>query len=498
MEGNDMPADTQARLYATIKATPELHKAYDNADKPTAYMLLTQYTRKLLQSHPYESFSTPTLVNGFSVVGAPSKDWQTSFVENDKQANSEKPAEAPDPDELVVVYDFASSGLLEQFMGVVHQGQTLQPTGSISATGSDLAVGRADHWSPGTNSLDSFSTLDHAMRTVAAGALTAFAPSLRGQKVNVVIIDQGLHAASIPASNWGGGLDWIPGPPSTPVLAGTASRTSHGMMMARTILALAPDAVLYDVPLIPEERIASVDAFFSGLSSAQAVYAKLDREIVKRRTDDPTNPQYRGPWIFVNAWAIFDRATETSLGDYTENKNTSAGGHPLIAVIKSLIGQRGFDVIFAAGNCGDFDASPRCGERDRGPGSSIWGANALSEVITAGAVSSAETWIGYSSQGPGPSAHLAARKPDLCAPSNFRDTRDAAALNSGTSTACAMTAGVVAALRSNPGWNQTLVLPAKMQAALISGARKTQSTGWNGRLGNGILDAAGAIGNLPP
>lgn len=490
-----MPAGTRARLYATIKATPELHKAYDSADRSTAFDLVTRYTQMLLQGHPYESFSTPALINGFNVVGVPSKDWKAAFGRDEKKSDPEKISPA---DELIVVYDFASPDLGEQFAKVVHQGQTIAPDAPISGSGADLGVGGADHWSPGTNSLDAFSTLAHAKQTVAAGALTAHNPSLLGRGVNVVIIDQGLDAASIPANNWGGGLDWIPGPASTPILAGTAPRTSHGMMIARTILALAPAAVLYDVPLIPAERIASVKDFFSGVSSAQAIFIELEKEILKRRAQNPIDPQHRGPWIFVNAWAIFDRATEAFPGDYTENNNTSLGGHPLIAQIRRMVAQLDFDFVFAAGNCGDFDASPRCGERDRGPGSSIWGANALSEVITAGAVSSAETWIGYSSQGPGPSAHLEAHKPDLCAPSNFRDDRDAAAVNSGTSTACAMTAGVVAALRSNPKWNQILVPPAKMHAALISGARKTQWAGWNERLGNGILDADATIGKLPP
>ena len=119
------------------------------------------------------------------------------------------------------------------------------------------------------------------------------------------------------------------------------------------------------------------------------------------------------------------------------------------------------DVIFAAGNCGEFCGSRRCGGVDRGPGRSIWGANALPEVITAGAVLTNEMWAGYSSQGPGPSIHgLASDKPDLCAPSNFRETTDAAVHNTGTSAACAVTAGIVAALRSKPNWYQNSVSPA--------------------------------------
>jgi hypothetical protein len=468
-----------------VKATRELHEAYDNPDKPTAFKLLTEYTQKLLLEHPYEKFSTPTLIESLRVVGAPSKDWKAAFVGATEYPDldlNKIPSDSPIPDELIIVYDFASSSLLEQFTDVLHQGQTLDRNAPISASGVDLAAGSTDHWCPGTNSLDSFGVRTKARQTVTASALSG--AGLRGGRVNVVIIDQGLHQASLPAANWGGGLISSGTPP------GSADRTSHGMMIARSILDLAPDAILYDVPLVPEERIASVGPF---LSSAHAAFIQLLLAILISRP----KPRWSGPWILVNAWAIFDRSTESPLGDYTENTNGSPFGHPLIALVRLMTSPLNLDVIFAAGNCGEFCGSPRCGKLDRGPGRSIWGANALPEVITAGAVSSAETWIGASSQGPGPGGpRLEPRKPDLCAPSNFREDDDAAVLNSGTSAACAITAGVVAALRSNPIWYQHLVSAAQMRNALISSARQTQLPGWNGRLGHGILDAAGAMATL--
>jgi hypothetical protein len=60
-----------------------------------------------------------------------------------------------------------------------------------------------------------------------------------------------------------------------------------------------------------------------------------------------------------------------------------------------------------------------------------------------------------------------------------------------------MTAGVVAALRSNPRWRQYQVPPAQMHAALTSGARKTLWPAWDERLGHGILDAQRTISRLP-
>jgi hypothetical protein len=61
-----------------------------------------------------------------------------------------------------------------------------------------------------------------------------------------------------------------------------------------------------------------------------------------------------------------------------------------------------------------------------------------------------------------------------------------------------MTAGVVAALRGNPKWDQFSVVPEALKAALTGSARKPLGPpGWDDRLGFGILDAAATIVRLP-
>lgn len=475
-----MTTSPTLRLYAMLKVTPELEEIYKAKD----YAKLTAYTEKILQKPLYGSAN---LISTFGAVAAPSRDWKPAFVGDDGGS-------APSLDELAVVYEFKDGGSQSQFVEITQKVRKIQPGADIRGVGADIGVGSADsHWCPGQARLATFGDRADARRTINAEALTGAA--LYGQNVNVVIIDQGLNKAAIDPRNWGGGFSWT-GIPGNPVTVGTAPRTSHGMMIARSILDLAPAAVLYDVPLIPD-RIASVDKFFDimSTSSAQAVYQTILDEIDARRS----TPPWTGPWILVNAWAIFDRETESLSGNYTENNAIDFGfDHPLIEKVKKAVAVKKIDVIFAGGNCGEFCPSRRCGGRDRGPGHSIWGANALPEVITAGAVRCDETWAGYSSQGPGPGKNtLAHAKPDIGAPSDFCETDDASVRNSGTSAACGVTAGIVAALRSYPGWYQTLVTPQKMRQALIDGARKTQGPNWNGRTGNGILDARGAMGRLP-
>jgi hypothetical protein len=467
-----MATDYQFRLYATWRRTPDLFGRYSTAVSHRNLDELTQYTRALLTGKPRISAE---VLKEIRAVSAPSLDWQPTIEGAD-------PAPAIELDELVLSYGFDTLRAAEQFMDfvVANQGAPLDAANNaILNVGSDPGGNTADHWCPGPANRAMFRHRASARKAVNADALTeGRAQPLTGQAVNVVIIDQGLNRQAINPQNWGGGLGSN---------IGQASRTSHGMMVARSILNLAPDAVLYDVPLIPP-RITNIPAF---ISTAQVVYQVLMLVIALLRPQ----PRWSGPWILVNAWSIYDRTTDRPpFGSYTENRHF--GGHPMINVVTQAVQQGQLDVVFAAGNCGEFCPSQRCGGLDRGPGHSIWGANAHPLVITAGAVRTDETWLGYSSQGPGPAA-LAILKPDLCAPSQFCETDDAAVLNSGSSAACAMTAGVLAALRSNPAWDQFAVTPAAMKAAMIASARKTLGPGWNERLGYGILDAANAIAQLP-
>jgi hypothetical protein len=323
------------------------------------------------------------------------------------------------------------------------------------------------------------------------------AGNLKGRGVNVVIIDQGLNAKEIKArnpKNWGGGLAR-----RNAIEPGSAPRTSHGMMIARNVLDIAPEATLYDVPMIPPHIVRP--GLFA--SDAHATFREVLDEIGRRRKRGHKD----SVWILVNAWGVFDRAGEWPPGDYTCNTRarlTKFGwsdevdferGHPFNNIMNDAVGA-GIDVLFGAGNCGRFTASSRCGRLDRGEGRSIWGANAHPAVLTIGAVSADGQWLGYSSEGPGGWGLEGKRtKPDVCAPSHFCEDHDAAMLNSGTSAATGLAAGVVAAVRSNPKWGPKDVPPTKLKVAINDSARG-QGGNWNARTGHGILDARALLGRL--
>jgi subtilisin family serine protease len=339
--------------------------------------------------------------------------------------------------------------------------------------GADIPIHGTTYWAP-TNAVDwLFGDREQANRLIGT-------PHLRqqhdttGKGVNVVVVDQGVDKDRI--RNFGGGWQEQDGP--VPGM----TKGGHGAMLVRNILDLAPDATIFDLPLI----VGTITNRRAFLSEAHSAYLQMLHDIKMLRQSE----RWQGPWIFLNAWAIYDRESEWPRGDHSNGSQ-----HAFNLVIGETV-RRGFDVVFCAGNCGQFCPMQLCGTHDRGPGNSILGANSHPRVLTVGAVRADGMWLGYSSQGPGQpdigghgERENALRKPDLCAPSQFGEVADANTGNTGTSAASAVAAGAVAALRSR--WSNAFS-PADLKDILIQSARQPAGRRWNGRLGHGILDVGAA------
>jgi subtilisin family serine protease len=394
--------------------------------------------------------------------------------------DSQKPVKKSEPEEIVVALYVRGNSRRSPTEVLDDIIATVDKKPEVFAGGSpDIPFASSDHWCIGDAGDSMFSDRSAAERLVRIDELRQQSGTT-GTGVNVVIADQGLDAPELGAS-YGGGWQVGAALPGTSAHAPGSIRRSHGMMIAHNILAVAPDALLFDLPLAPP-KIANIMHF---LSLAQAAYHQVLSDIQNGNLGNPG-----GPWIFVNPWGIYDRSTEQPLGEYTTKLS-----NPFNQLILKI--SQKMDVVFAAGNCGQFCPDMRCGAEDQGPGYSIWGANSLEQVLTVGAVRADSMWLGYSAQGPG-QIQLGKHKPDLCAASQFRENDDAFTVNTGTSAACGLTGGVVAALRSR--WNSTTVSPHQLKHALNQSARKPPGLGWNNslghRLGNGILDAKAAFDQL--
>ena len=345
-------------------------------------------------------------------------------------------------------------------------------------TAADLPIFVADYWSPAEATAPLFGDRSGARRLLGLDKLRKH-PGLTGKGVNVVVVDQGLDKTLVSrlGGTYGGGWEYLHDAETAATVVPGETKGGHGAMIVRNILDIAPEVTIFDCPMLPP-RIAGLRQF---LSHADAAYARMLADIRYLRERDA---RWRGPWIFVNAWTIYDRQSEHPLGDYTDNPH-----HRFNRLVARAVDEA-CDVVFCAGNCGQFSPSARCGAHDRGPGCSIYGANSHPSVLTIGAVRVDGLWLGYSSQGPG-QPQLAHEKPDLCAPSQFAETYDAGMGNTGSSAACALAAGVVAALRSR--WNAQAIPPDALKGILMASARKTEGGAWNGRVGRGVLDAAAAF-----
>ncbi|MCC6467013.1 MAG: S8 family serine peptidase [Alphaproteobacteria bacterium] len=433
----------QIRQYVVLKATPDLLKIYDSG----AFDEIRNY---LVRAIGIGQIDAAFKQDAIRVAVLPSRKW--------KLWRSGLAPELPPVDGLIVVLTFASDEVRAQFHALVG----MAPPKAIVNIGADLAFAPTQFWCPGEGGQSLFATRAEAELLMHAAYLKK--KGRRGQGVNVIVVDQGFDESLVP--NFGGRWHNAPPPPQ-----GWGSE--HGNRILRNIRSIAPDATFWDLPLIPT-AITDIPQF---VSDAQASFETVRHDIARLRRQH----QVRGPWVMVNAWGIFDRRSETPTHRYTDNLH-----HPFNDEV-ARFDAAGVDVIFAAGNCGQFCPHPRCGNGDRGPGNSILGANAHPQVLTVGAVTNDCLWLGYSSQGPGP-GDLSPDKPDLCAPSQFAEIADARAGNTGTSTASALAAGVVAAMRSK--WNAAAIAPAALRSILRDNPRAIDGIALpDHRFGHGILDA---------
>lgn len=201
----------------------------------------------------------------------------------------------------------------------------------------------------------------------------------------------------------------------------TAKWGGHGNMTATDALGMAPEAQIYDI---------RISGGFTASDNISAALAGFNWAINQHKANGT-------PHILSNSWGIF---TENWDSGYARDPN-----HPFTRKVVEALDE-GIIVLFSAGNCGDTcpDGQGRC-KTDIGPGRSIWGANGHPRVITVGAVSLSEQFVGYSSQGP---AALDPNKPDFCSITHFKgyfpNLDPSYTSDTGTSAATPIAAGVVA------------------------------------------------------
>jgi subtilisin family serine protease len=313
------------------------------------------------------------------------------------------------------------------------------------------------------------------------------AKRLTGADVAVAVVDTGINLAYLQhklghAPHFDAAASWQP--PGTPPPPPGGWPVAHATMCGFDVMIAAPDATLIDFPVLSAHFPGGGSIMSGTLSAALAAYGFMLGSWATGRLKG-----YRA-LVASNSWGIFRPSWDFPPGHpgrYCDNPL-----HPFNIQVGSAT-RAGIDVIFAAGNCGAPCADGRCQGRTTG---AIMGASAVREVLTIAGCDTQDQRVGYSSQGPS-IPNMYQEKPDITSYTHFLGSEvfGACSPDSGTSAACPVTAGCVAALRSSPHLPPRTTVP---PAHLFDVLRRTThpkpgpQRAWNGDYGFGIIDPIAA------
>jgi hypothetical protein len=297
------------------------------------------------------------------------------------------------------------------------------------------------------------------------------AQGMDGTNVMVAIVDAGINLEHLQrqgknprfdaSKSWRSGVGITPG----------RGAIDRGTMCAFDTCIAAPNCTLLDYALL---KSTAVEGF---LSDAVQAFSHLLQMLL-------AFPDPKPALVVSNSWGMFHPSWDFPVGhpgNYSDNPH-----HPFHILVESLE-NAGADILFAAGNGGAECPDARCeGVTTR----TIYGANSHPSVLCIAGVTANRQRVGYSSQGPG---RLDPEKPDLSIYTHFAGSGIYPA-DSGTSAACAVAAGVVAAIRSV--YPPSRISPAQLRQLLRRTAQDLGTIGFDYSHGFGVIEVPKVIDAL--
>jgi hypothetical protein len=314
------------------------------------------------------------------------------------------------------------------------------------------------------------------------------AKGLNGDRVAIAVMDTGINLTFLAtalgsrpaldtANSWN---------PPTATNAPGSYPVGHGTMCAFDALIAAPNATLLDFPILTLVGSGGGSVMSGFLSSALLAYAQVLSSWAVTMTGSDLS-QYAAV-VLSNSWWAPNPSYDFPAGHpgrYIDNPN-----HPFYLLVSTVV-RAGVDVVFIAGNCGADCPDGRCAGRTT---ETIMGANAHPDVLTIAGCDTTAARVGYSSQGPS-IAGMYQEKPDVTAYTHFLGSQafGAGTPDSGTSAACPVVAGCVAAIRTKMarGINSNTVFGALRAHTGASG-----TAGWNADYGFGVINPVAAATSL--
>jgi len=299
-----------------------------------------------------------------------------------------------------------------------------------------------------------------------------------GADVRVAVVDTGINDRYLQKLQRTATID-VPNsftPAGVPTAPG-AHQVAHGTMCAYDVGIAAPAATFLDHAVLLSRTPGQVQ--IQGLlSDAVRSFSQLRALLLADRDT---------PLVVSNSWGVFDPAWDFPPGhpgNYTDNPS-----HPFNLIVATLE-DAGADILFAAGNCGLECPDGRCRFTNR----PICGANSHPAVLSIAGIDTNDERVGYSSQGPG---RLSAEKPDVCSYTHFKGSEvfGRGEPDSGTSAACPVAAGVVAAIRTQ--CPPSALPPAQLRTLIAKTATAFGAPGFDFDYGWGALSPPALVAGLP-
>lgn len=300
---------------------------------------------------------------------------------------------------------------------------------------------------------------------------------LDGRGVALAVVDTGINIGHLQGHGLVARFD---AGNSGPSRAPGSAPVGHGTMVAYDALIAAPGATLLDFPILGTSSPPRAGSLMEGILSEAL---KAHEMLLALMLIDEARRPYKS-LVVNNSWGLYHESWDFpagSPGRYADNPD-----HPFNLMIGTLAGA-GADILFAAGNCGADCPDDRCQGETAG---TIMGANSHPAAMCVAGVDIRRARVGYSSQGPG---RLEKHKPDFSAYTHFAGSEafGSGVPDSGTSAACPVAAGAVAALRTDTP--PSALAPAAMAETLRNTADPVGAgRGWNADTGNGIINPVAA------
>ena len=313
--------------------------------------------------------------------------------------------------------------------------------------------------------------------------------NLDGSDVLVAVVDTGINMDYIrsrgKSPNFDAQNSWKPpgvsgtvGEWELPPLNTPQAGLRHGTMCAYDVCIAAPNCTLLDIALLRSVTPGQT-AMEGFLSDAIQAYSRLLQLLAN------SNP--KPPLIVNNSWGMYHPSWDFPVnhpGNYSDNPD-----HPFNIIVESL-DEAGADILFAAGNCGEECPDRRC---EGVTNQAIYGANSHDKVLCIAGVTVDNERVGYSSKGPG---RLAEEKPDFSSYTHFigSEVFGSGAPDSGTSTACPVAAGVIAAIRTARSVDD--ISPASLRHILRGNSEDLGAQGYDFAHGHGVMNVPNTLAAL--